>query len=260
LGESSAALYHYLVTVDRGGKMFVSKSPFKIVNYLLAFMLILASFSSQLNVQAQPDEQPGRGALSLDDLLLPDGRLDLDTGFSGALDTNGWQMDLAADGSPLFSPVSEPTVPLSSANTWSDVGNGPGGTVNAIYIEGPNVYVGGSFSNAGSNPNADGIARWDGTNWHALGTGTSGGVVYAIAVVGEDVYAGGLFLNMGGVSTADYLARWDGTAWYGVGSPILSSWVQVLVADGHNLYVGGNFTNAGGQRSEWHSSNSGSGW
>jgi hypothetical protein len=59
------------------------------------------------------------------------------------------------------------------------------------------VYVGGWFTDAGGNPNADYIARWDGSQWHALGSGLSR-PVYAIAVSGTDVYVGGEFTDAGG--------------------------------------------------------------
>jgi hypothetical protein len=32
--------------------------------------------------------------------------------------------------------------------------------VNAIAVEGPNIYVGGGFTDAGGDPYADYIARW----------------------------------------------------------------------------------------------------
>ncbi len=127
---------------------------------------------------------------------------------------------------------------------WDAVGEALNNTVQAIVIVGSDVYVGGWFTNAGGNANADGIARWDGASWQALGNGING-VVYTINIVGEHVYVGGSFTNAGGNASADYIARWDGTSWQALGSG-LNSVVFDIVAAGTDVYVGGMFTDAGG--------------
>ena len=48
------------------------------------------------------------------------------------------------------------------------------------------------------------IARWDGTNWSAIGSGVNG-FVNGIAVSGNTLYAGGFFTSAGG-SAANYAA------------------------------------------------------
>src|SRR3954447_20956183 len=60
---------------------------------------------------------------------------------------------------------------------WEPLGTGAangvtGGFVNAIAVDGDNVYVGGGFTAAGGQP-ANRIARWDGTAWSPLGTGVT---------------------------------------------------------------------------------------
>ncbi len=128
---------------------------------------------------------------------------------------------------------------------WNAVGFGLNGVASALVQVGPDLYVGGSFTDAGSNPNADRIARWDGHLYHALGSGIPNGTVNAIAVSGKDVYVGGNFTNAGGNPNADYIVRWDGTTWQALGSG-LNSAVTALLFYGPNLYVGGDFTDAGG--------------
>jgi hypothetical protein len=44
-------------------------------------------------------------------------------------------------------------------------------------VSGSDVYVGGVFTDAGGNPNADRIARWDGSAWQALGGGLNNAVL-----------------------------------------------------------------------------------
>ncbi|HHY87039.1 MAG TPA: hypothetical protein GYA07_16120 [Verrucomicrobia bacterium] len=56
-------------------------------------------------------------------------------------------------------------------------------SVNAIVVQGTNVYVGGNFRRAGGIL-VNGIARWDGQNWHPLGTG--------ISMEGQSMWAGAL--------------------------------------------------------------------
>ena len=112
---------------------------------------------------------------------------------------------------------------------------------------GPSVYAGGFFTNAGDDPNADHIARWDTSTstWNALGTGLNNDV-YAIAVVGSDVYAGGdLYRLLEGYGTANNIARFNGTSWNSVGGGINGPVLAITVV-GSDIYVGGNFTDAGG--------------
>src|SRR6266545_5168841 len=52
---------------------------------------------------------------------------------------------------------------------------GANGPVSAITAVGNSIYFAGSFSSIGGI-NARNIARWDGTNWSALGLGVDGSV------------------------------------------------------------------------------------
>ncbi len=104
------------------------------------------------------------------------------------------------------------------------------GTVFAITISGSDVYAGGDFTDAGGNPNADRIARWNGVAWQALGGGLDNGV-HVIVVSGSNVYVGGAFTDAGGNSNADRIARWNGGAWHPLGVG-LNNWVNVIVVSG----------------------------
>ena len=70
------------------------------------------------------------------------------------------------------------------------------------------MYAGGGFTTAGGSA-ASRIARWNGSNWSALGSGMNEDVlvsVSALAVSGNDVYAGGSFTTAGGKVSA-YIAK-----------------------------------------------------
>jgi hypothetical protein len=144
-----------------------------------------------------------------------------------------------------------------NGSSWSALGSGVSGVVNntwvnAIAVNGTNVYVGGRFTTAGSGA-ASNIAKWNGSSWSALGTGMNG-YVDAIAVSGSNVYVGGSFTSAGGAS-ANRVAKWNGSSWSALGSGV-NDGVYALAVNGSDVYVGGAFATAGGKPSShfgiWH--------
>lgn len=143
--------------------------------------------------------------------------------------------------------------------TWSALGDGVDGDVNAIAVCGDYVYVGGSFSHAGG-VSANNIARWNTTTntWSAIGVGVNGSV-YAITIDQSGyagyqyvVYVGGGFTQAGGVSVQNIagLYNFEGDEyWRALGAGVNST-VFAFALDITNqysyLYVGGDFTSAGG--------------
>jgi hypothetical protein len=155
---------------------------------------------------------------------------------------------------------------------WSALGSGLSGggfpTVSALAVDASgNVYVGGAFTTARNgtdndtdNVTVNGIAKWDGASWSALGSGVGGRYPYVSALAFDpsgNLYAGGTFTTAGGV-TVNGLAKWDGASWSSLGSglggivtsplqsPNLPS-VSALAFDTEgNLYAGGSFMKAGG--------------
>mgnify|MGYP006286433973 CR=1 FL=1 len=135
---------------------------------------------------------------------------------------------------------------------WSGLGEGINGRVNALAAIGDNLYIAGTFSQAGDVP-ANGIAAFDTTQagsagWSALGDGLSRSIVYALAVIGDDLYVGGLFSQAGGV-TARNIAVFDTTqagnaGWSPLGDGVDNT-VTALATIGENLYAGGFFSHAG---------------
>ena len=153
-------------------------------------------------------------------------------------------------------------------SSWTALGEGISGSFAsvislAVFDDGTGeaLYVGGSFFFAGGEVVRN-IARWDGSDWLALGTGMeqTGGFqpwVQALAVFddggGPALYAGGGFTIAGGVP-ASRIAKWDGTSWSPLGtgmsvpsgSPAVFSLAVFDDGTGPALYAGGEFTTAGG--------------
>jgi hypothetical protein len=154
-------------------------------------------------------------------------------------------------------------------SNWHALGSGVNDpnyvTVEALATDGNgDLYAGGLFSDAGG-VTVNNIARWDGSNWYALGNGVDGSVS-ALATDGNgDLYAGGSFTSAGAL-TANRIARWDGSSWHALGSGIgdwgsINPYVTALATDGGDtLYAGGGFGSTGGVLASSIASWDGSDW
>src|SRR5439155_4621891 len=124
--------------------------------------------------------------------------------------------------------------------------------VPALAVSGSDLYAGGAFTTAGGSA-ANEIAKWNGSSWSELGSGTEGvnlfaSQVYALAVSGSNVYAAGSFKTAGG-SGADNVAKWNGSSWTALASG-LEGEVLALAVSGGDVYAGGVFTRVGGSRAD----------
>ena len=150
--------------------------------------------------------------------------------------------------------------------SWHAMGTGPstgGGAVDdyvrSLASSGNDVYIGTDSVNVANIPQADHVARWNGSAWSALGANSAGtdgwlpktAFIYALAAKGSQVVATGSFQNANGIPTADTIANFDGTSWGPLGSngagngPLGGNGLAVAIL-GTTVYVGGNFTSAGG--------------
>jgi hypothetical protein len=113
-------------------------------------------------------------------MLNADGTLKLDGSFSGALDVSGYSVEIDSERGPVFRAEGsgEANPEALGINQWGSLGGGGAvfnnGRVGAVAVHGNIVYVGGSFRNANSIPEADFVAKWNGTTWSALGSNGSG--------------------------------------------------------------------------------------
>ncbi|MDX2147416.1 MAG: hypothetical protein SFZ23_07820 [Planctomycetota bacterium] len=110
---------------------------------------------------------------------------------------------------------------------WSYLGTGPGtnNRVHSLTVDGNNhLIIGGSFETIDALP-AAGVARFDGFNWHALGSGLGWsigpgyGTANALATLpGGDIVVGGWWLDSAGGVPVQGVARWNGSSWNAMGA------------------------------------------
>jgi hypothetical protein len=119
---------------------------------------------------------------------------------------------------------------------------------------GPALYAGGWFSQAGGDPDASGVARWNGQAWESIGAIDLSGTldqVRALAVYddgsGPALYVAGQFSRAGGIAAAN-IARWDGHSWSALDAGLVGTAEDLVVHDdgsGPALYVCGTLSKAG---------------
>jgi hypothetical protein len=137
----------------------------------------------------------------------------------------------------MVSPLTQERRPRAAAASgegfWDDRFFNVDGSVKAIVINDGILYAGGHFTCIGGIA-ANSVAKWDGTNWSALGSGISGGFVCALAVSGTDLYAG---VSAGSFLSTD-IYKWDGTTWTGIHSGY-GGHIKALAFYGADLYAVG---------------------
>ena len=193
------------------------------------------------------------------------------THVGGGMDTIAWDAILHDDGRgpALFltgdfqscGGISYYGVVRWDGTSWSGLTNGfqggqPGGRALAIYDDGsgPALYATGVFTRAGGQM-INRVAKWNGTQWSALGAGLSG-EGRALAVfddgAGPGLVVGGNFTTAGG-RPASRIAMWRGGEWFslssGLNGPVNALAVYDLDGPGPerpSLIAAGFFDYAGG--------------
>jgi trimeric autotransporter adhesin len=93
------------------------------------------------------------------------------------------------------------------------------------------LFAGGNFTHTGieaGSPEVRGVARWDGTAWQPLGSGT-GHVASMMWDADGALVVGGEFQNAGGIRVNN-IARWDGLAWSAFGPPGVNAGLPVATS------------------------------
>ena len=164
----------------------------------------------------------------------------------------------------------------AAGSNWVQVGSPLNGPVLAISSLNGHLVIGGMFTQASGNTNANHVAELVGTDWTNLGTGVSGtnysvdesyytgppleSAVFSLAACGNNLFVGGDFTTAGSVTNASGIASWNGREWKPIGGGLqgaqnsigecssLSSYTNPIVlsiaARGDVVYAGGSFAYA----------------
>lgn len=146
-----------------------------------------------------------------------------------------------------------------NGSTWSALGGGVSAapydtSVNAIAVNGNDLYVAGFFTQAGSLP-ANDFARWNGSAWSAPSISFDLGSndwlsVNAVASIGSTVYVAGNFafsaINPDHTPVvAQNIVGWNPATGYWSNVGDVNGNTLTALAVGGKLFVGGGFTLAG---------------
>jgi hypothetical protein len=130
---------------------------------------------------------------------------------------------------------------------------GVNGGVNSIAVDRDTVYVGGNFGrayNGDSFIRAKSIVKWDGENWHPIGSFGNLNPVIIISISVKDgiIYAAGQFPRVGD-DPANKVVKWDGSEWLDISDELYPTYnyglIYSLVENKGRIYVGGRFDMAG---------------
>ncbi|MNS94440.1 Cortical protein marker for cell polarity [compost metagenome] len=137
---------------------------------------------------------------------------------------------------------------------WHNVGNFVTdglGFVQKLEVWNDTLYAGGYFGESSGSP-GNGIAKWDGLQWHRLQQGvmagtTGKGVVMQMAKYQNNIFVSGGILRLNGILLPTYesMAKWTGTEWCSLGN----FWVSNYTSFGFwrdRFLIAGKFQNIDG--------------
>jgi len=164
--------------------------------------------------------------------FAPDGRLLIGGWFTNADGSDGdyicWW-----DGSSFKSFTDLGAIELNNFVNSMDIN--PNGT----------IIIGGIFTDAGNDPNADGVAAWRGNNWGALMAGGVANEVHKVACLSNgDIYVSGFIVYAGEIEV-DNVARSVNGAWQRLDIDLPNTSIPIrglLEASDGSLYLCGGFS------------------
>ncbi|MEA2423001.1 MAG: hypothetical protein QOF55_2100 [Thermoleophilaceae bacterium] len=148
----------------------------------------------------------------------------------------------------------------ASRSPYTVDGHGSGAVYALTADSSGNLYTGGTGINIAGIPEADHVARFDGSAWHAMGSGPPPGngavpgIVRSLGSNGSDVYVGTDATDVATIPQADNVVKWDGTAWSAMGSNTAgtdgwfppSTSINAITTSGSTVFAAGSFQNANG--------------
>jgi len=126
---------------------------------------------------------------------------------------------------------------LSTNGYVQSIGVTPNGT----------IIIGGGFTNAGGDADADYVAAWRGNNWGALWAGGVNNTVYKVYCVDNgDIYLAGAFTIAGSLTLTDRIVKSVQGAFQplDIDLPGIGVVYAICLASDGSLYLGGGFSTA----------------
>jgi hypothetical protein len=139
-----------------------------------------------------------------------------------------------------------------NGTAWSGLGEGIQRAQFAVQIStlvedsNGSLYLAGSFSQAGGLP-VNNIARWNGSEWQALGAGLNNHVTALVVDSQNNLFAGGAFPISNGMAFPYVtVVKWSNSQWENIGVGFDNSVTALAVDSQNRLIAGGYFSTAGG--------------
>ena len=134
-----------------------------------------------------------------------------------------------------------------NGDSWNAMGSGVGGAsdynrVRAICEFGGQLYIGGHFVQAGSQPAAN-LALWFAANWVSV-NGFLDNEVRALLPMSDLLFVGGSFTEVAGTSNSG-VAGLDSNGWHFLGTGLNQGPVNALASYNGQLFAGGGFLTSG---------------
>ncbi len=163
-----------------------------------------------------------------------------------------------APGSPLVVGTSS-GVRAWNGTTWQALGLTFNNAVNhLVELANGDLVAGGAFGLIGGRA-INSLARWDGSQWQALGNPTlsfSIGSILGLGVLPNgDLVAGGSFSQVGGVA-CNNIGRWDGTLWQPLGAGSSTPVLGLVATPAGDVVAMGGFGTSPATVARW----SGASW
>lgn len=124
--------------------------------------------------------------------------------------------------------------------------NGPQGSVFTMARTANGDLIAGGFFAVADNAIVNNVARYNGTEWQAIGDGVAGQVVATAILQNGDLVVAGFITAAGGTPVTN-IARWNGNNWSGLGGGLNGGVDQLAVLPNGDLIAAGGFSVAGGQ-------------
>jgi len=157
-------------------------------------------------------------------------------------------MYIAGNFSNLDTDPSVKEIAMYNGSNWQSVGElitGGLSSVHDMLVWKDTLYVCGAFDK-GSGSKANGVAQWDGSQWHEIGTGLFQGsstTATDLMILHDELYVVGAFNNVNGMQQEQIgtgFAKWTGTEWCTMGTKADNALIQ-LGRFKDDLYIMGGF-------------------